>query len=351
MANSFHENDYLGWYMPLVRGHSSAINLHASGVAAIPPTQIRTPPQGDPFADVAAFEEALAKWLGLQASEILFTPGATGGTLLALMALCESGDEILVERPIYEPMLRQARRLGKVGRFDRRPEDGWGLPMDELASVIGKNTGVVMITEPHNPSGTFAPREQVERLARICEENGAHLLINEIYRRYTDAPSHHRITGNTVIVSSLSKLLGAYWARLGWISASPELTSRLRRAHWNMGMPTTPGARAGLGFMARVDELNERATLLMNQGIEVVDQWVRSTPGVSWHRPDGAGFGFVRLPDGVDDLAFVERLHTEKDVLVIPGRWFERPGSFRLSWLQVEDRLPEGLGAIADLLI
>lgn len=347
MAPSFHENDYLSWYIPLMRGPLDSVNFHGSGVDAVPPGELSLPPQVDPHADPILFERALARWLGLETEELVYTPGATGGTLLALLTLAGRGGKALVERPIYEPMLRQAERLCEVARFDRRARDGWGLPLEELDRELERGADIVVITEPHNPSGRLAPEGQVETLAGMCRDRGAFLLVSEIYLKFTGAASNHRRTPNTVVVSSLSKLMGAYWARLGWLSGEPETVARLRIGHWNMGMPVTPGARAGVGFLSRADELVGRAAGLMRGGLDKVDDFVRSTPGLGWVRPDGAGFGCVSLPGGVDDLAFAERLNSTRGVLVIPGTWFERSGTFRLAWMQAGDRLEEGLESIA----
>jgi aspartate/methionine/tyrosine aminotransferase len=346
---SFGENDYLGWYIPRMMG-STAINLHSSGVASLQPADLDVP-DADPWMVVHEFEEALASWLSVPAGELLFTPGATGGTLLALLTLTGPDDEILVEKPVYEPMLRQAGRLGSVRRFERHPADGWRIDLDRVASLVTDRTSLVMITEPSNPSGTFLPREDVLALADLAGRVGALLLVNEVYLGYTDAPSLHGQASNIVVVSSLSKLLGAYWARLGWISAPAATVEELRMAHKNLSMPTAPGAAAGLGVLARADALRAKAIELASTGVQVVDRWVSSTSGVSWTRPQGAGFGCVRLPGRHrDDVAFAGRLLEEQSVLVVPGTHFEVPGSLRISWLQAGDHLQEGLEGIGRLL-
>lgn len=345
----FERNEYLRWYIPRMFG-APAINLHASGVPALAPGDIRVP-EVDPWHAAGLFEEALAGWLSIPAHEVLFTPGATGGTLLALMTLTSPGDDILVEQPVYEPMLRQAQRLGTVRRFGRIPSSGWRFPLDEVVGQMTGRTSLVMITEPSNPSGTFLPREEVLALADLCASRSVLLLVNEVYRGYTDAPSFHGEAESIVVVSSLSKLLGAYWARLGWISARPEIVEKLRAAHRNMSMPTAPGAAVGLGVMERADEIRAEAMSLSSAGVDTVDTWVKSRPGLSWTRPQGPGFGCVMLPEDIDDdVRFAEKLHDEHGVLVVPGTHFEVPGSLRISWLQAGGDLEEGLGRIGKAL-
>ncbi|MCP4674099.1 MAG: pyridoxal phosphate-dependent aminotransferase [Deltaproteobacteria bacterium] len=346
----FNQTNYLRWYMPRVQSGDGAVNLHSSGVPAVSHEEFE-PAQGDPWTMVPRFEAGLGEWLDVPPEEICFTPGATGGTLLALMTLAGPGDELLVEAPIYEPMLRQARRLNSVRRFTRRMESGWRLPLDEIKDKISSKTRVVMVTEPSNPSGVFCDRKEMLELAEIAAGHDALLLVNEVYRKFSDAPSYHREAENIVVVSSTSKLLGTYGLRLGWLSGPAETTARLRAAHMNMSMPTQAAAAYGIDVLARAEDLRQRVIETVAVGVDVVDSWVQVTDGIEWIRPMGPGFGCVKIPESAgDDVRFAEKLHKERGVLVIPGSFFEVPGSIRLSWLQVDDRLEQGLDLIAGML-
>lgn len=343
---TFDRDRYLEWYIPRFRGTSPPpINLHASGVPALTPADLPPPAGGDPWSLPARFEEALASWLGIPAEEVLFTPGATGGNLLAILGLADPGAEVLVEAPIYEPMWLQAARIGPIRRLHRSPTDGWAIPSD-AGNEVREETGLIIVTEPHNPSGRFSPRSTIKELARAAEGVGAYLLINEVYRGYSDRPSYHGIAENVVVVSGLSKLLGSYWARLGWLSGATEILERLRWAHVNMGMPASPVAATGLAVLSKAEELRGRARQLSSGPLTLVDAWVQSTPGIRWSPSEGPGFGCVELPPGTNDMDLAETLLKDEGVLVVPGTLFEAPGTLRVSWLQTGDRLEEGLGAI-----
>ena len=346
----FAHNTYLEWYLPRLHRGDHAINLHASGVPAYALDALPRP-EGDPWAMVSGFEAALARHLGLEPAEVLFTPGATGGTLLALLALGRPTAGILVEQPIYEPMLRQAERLGPVTRLVRKPGTGFRLDLEAAERRLHEGASLVMITEPHNPSGVLSPRGDVEALARLAQKHGARLLVNEVYREFGSAPSYHGVADNVVVVSSLSKLCGAYLARLGWISGPPALIQALRVAHCNLGMAAGPTAALGIALMPHLEALAAEARRLSAAGVDVVDRWVRETPGVEWTRPDGPGFGCLRLPPGVDDLQLAETLHDRHGVLVVPGSLWECPGTLRLSWLQATPAdLATGLERLATVL-
>jgi aspartate/methionine/tyrosine aminotransferase len=343
---SFPRNDYLDWYIPRMRAHDGAINLHASGVEALGEEYLHDL-SGNPWEAIQRFEAALAEWLGIPAEETLFAPGATGGNLLALLTFGRLGSTVLAETPMYEPMWRQAGRLNRLERFARRPEGRWRLPLAELAERITPEVSLVAITEPHNPSGVRSPRQDVLALAEMASKAGAVLLVNEVYRGFAGSPSYHGQGDNIVIVSSLSKFLGAYWARLGWLSARGGFMDRLRSGHMNMGMGASPGALVGLSVVRKAPALATAAQAMAAAGRETVDLWVHATPGLTWTPPMGPGFGAVELPVGMDDVAFAEHLHDNCGVLVVPGRCFDAPGTLRLSWLQAGNQLEKGLDTIA----
>ncbi len=364
---TFERSRYLDWYMQRSRRNDGAVNLHASGVQSLALSDVPEAEPPDPWVAPRPCEEALGAWLCVPPAEILYTPGGTGGTLLCILALADPGDRILVESPIYEPLLMQAERVGPVARFRRSREQGWGLPLGEIRRALDRGTRLVLVTEPCNPTGTFSPRDQVIELADMAAGAGALVLVNEVYRRFSDAPSYHGVRENIVVVASLSKLLGPYWARLGWVSARPHVVDRLRSAHLVMSMASSPGASAGMGVLRRADDLRARAMEISARGRAAVDSWVSSTPGISWTPPSGPGFGLVHLPPGLppglpseltpglrpgcaDDVVLAERLHDEHGVLLVPGTFFEVPGSFRLSWIQAGDRLADGLASISTLL-
>ncbi|MCP4600974.1 MAG: pyridoxal phosphate-dependent aminotransferase [Proteobacteria bacterium] len=347
---SFDQNDYLQWYIPQLRKRNAVINLHASGVPALKLDEIE-PATCDQWEMVRQFEDSLAAWLSISKQEICFTPGATGGTLLAILTLARPDDEPLVESLTYEPMRRQAERVGSMRRFSRRMEESWHIPLRKIEKQITDRTGLVMITEPANPSGTFCPREEMLTLAEIAARHNAFVLVNEVYRGFTDRASYHGEADNIVVVSSLTKLLGTYGLRLGWLSGTTETIRRLKTAHMNMSMPNQIAAAYGIGVLARADELKQRATDIAAAGREIVDNWVCSTPQVHWIKPMGPGFGCIALPEHVNnDIDFAESLQKESGVLTVPGSYFGAPGTVRISWLQCGDRLEQGLMLFANAL-
>ena len=138
---------------------------------------------------------AIAERYGVTPGQVVTAPGTSGANFLAFAALIEPGDEVLVERPTYEPLLAALGFLGaRVRRFERRFEDGYRLDLDEIRARITDRTRLVVLANPHNPSGVLLPPEEVAGLARLAERAGAHLLVDEVYRDiwFEDAPAEPR---------------------------------------------------------------------------------------------------------------------------------------------------------------
>jgi len=332
-----------------MRRGDDSVNLNSSGMRPVE-VDLTTLPPGGMWEWPPAFEARLGNWLGIPADEVVFTPGGTGGNLLALLTLASRGSRLVLESPMYEPMVRQAYRLNEVVRLQRSFKEGWRLPLDQARKLITGNTRMVILCEPCNPPGIYSAREDILELAAMAEEKGAYLLINEVYRGFSDRPSLHGAAKNIVIVSSLSKLIGAYQYRLGWLSARPSVATRLREAHHNMGIPTAPAAAFGLKVMDKAEGIRNAAAAAAAAGLGVVDRWVNATPGLAWIPSQGPGFGSVELPEGIDDLAFAEQLHDEHGVFLVAGSMFELPGTLRIAWQQSGERLQEGLDIIAGAL-
>src|SRR4030095_5486473 len=116
------------------------------------------------------------------AAQVVTANGTAGANFQVCAAMLEPGDDVLVERPGYDPLLGAPRLLGaNIIRFDRRFEDGFALDPDRVAEVITPRTRLVILTGPHNPSGAFADRDALAAIGRIAAAAGARVLVDEVY--------------------------------------------------------------------------------------------------------------------------------------------------------------------------
>ncbi len=298
--------------------------------------------------------EAIAARYRVGTKNVATAGGCSGANFLALAALIRSGDDVLFERPGYDPLAAAARMLGaSVTRFDRRFEDGWRLDPERIEAALTSRTRAVVLSNPHNPSGTLASAEEITEIGRVAEGRGVAVLVDEVYLDLVaDEPVAPAATLSPVFVStnSLTKAYGLASLRCGWALASAEMAEKIRRARdvvdvWG----PIPSDRLSVLALRNLPALRERARRLVERNAPLVERLLESRPELECV-PSKTTIAFPRFRDGRDAEPFVERLFLDYGVAVAPGSFFESPAHFRIAFGGATEALERGLAAIAACL-
>jgi len=295
--------------------------------------------------------ERIAARYGVAADNVATAVGCSGANFLALAALVEAGDDVLVESPGYDPLPAAARMLGaNVVSFERRFEDGWRLDPDRIARAMTPRARVVVVTSPHNPSGVMASEADLEAIGRVAEKNGAAVLVDEVYLDLPGGRPAATISPVFVSTNSLTKAYGLASLRCGWALAAPEITERIRRARdvvdvWS----PIPSDRLSVVAFQEIDRLLGRAHGLFLANAPLVAAFLLGRPELECV-PSRATIVFPRFHDGRDAGPFVEKLLREHGVAVVPGTFFDSPSHFRIAYGGATDSLRRGLSAIGQCL-
>lgn len=298
--------------------------------------------------------EAIARHHGVGADRVATAGGCSGATFLACAAILAPGDDVLVESPGYDPLPAAATLLGaRVRTFERRFEDGYALDPDAVAAALTPATRLVMLSNPHNPSGAIASPESLARLANLAEALGFTVLVDEVYRETVleDRPDPAALRSYHVIsTSSLTKAYGLASLRCGWAIASPELTLAIRRARdlvdvWS----PMPADRISVVAFRHIDRLAARARAVLEANRATIARFLAGQPALR-AAPSRSTLVFPRLAGADDAGPFVERLFRETGTAVAPGRFFGAPAHFRIAYGGEPSALRRGLEAIEDCL-
>ena len=304
----------------------------------------------------APLVDAIAVRYGVNSDQVTTAQGTSGANFLVCAALLEPGDEVLVERPGYDPLLGTPRLLGaSTNRFDRVFEDGFRLDPDRVGRAMTPRTRLIVITTPHNPAGAMASREELIEIGRIAESSGAHVLADEVYLDVaTDAASTEvaaRLGDVFISTSSLTKSYGLASLRCGWTISSPTVAERLRRARDVVdGTGSIVAERLSVLAFQYLDDLIARAKGIVATNLPLVTGFVASRPELEWVPPAGGTVAFPRIRGVEDTTRFAERLVAERETMVVPGRFFEAPAHFRIGFSGRTDTLEGGLRALAEAL-
>jgi alanine-synthesizing transaminase len=320
-----------------------------------------------PSAGILVAREAVAReYTGrgwpVTADRVLITAGTSEGIDLALSAMVDPGDEVLVPMPTYPLYTAVLAKLGARAVYYRAdPSNGWNPDLDQLRSLITSATRSIVVIDPNNPTGATYPESTRRGLIEISERHGVPILADEVYGdiAYSGAvPPLGRLNPDAAIISfsSLSKAYLAPGWRTGWIafgrsSRLDEVIAAMRKLADGRLCSTVPmqyavpaaleGDRSHQASFRR--DLQARATLTAER--------LRAIPGISCVTPLAAFYAMpqVALPPGRTDEHYVLSLLRETGVLCVYGSGFGMPardGYLRIVFLASL----EELRAVYDLM-
>lgn len=336
-------------------------DLATSGMPTVPLAELGMPDartMGDP-AGWAAARTAIASHHAVAPNEATLALGTTHAIWLAYAALTSPGDEILVESPAYEPLVRIAEGMGlRVTHFERPAPERFALHPGRVARALTPRTRAVIVTNLHNPSGVRAPEDVLRAIAATVASHGATLVVDEVYAPFdtlVDARgvfhgSARKLGPNVVAIGSLTKCYGLGPQRIGWLLGAPDVVARADDAITaSCGILPLETAHIAVHAFGRIVDLAARARAVLAGKREHVAAWV-TRHGLGWSAPAEGLYGFATVPGAGDLTAAIERAAQEREVLVAPGAFFGVPGGFRLSWSKPLPELDEGLARLAAAL-
>ncbi len=145
------------------------------------------PNQYPPMRGLPVLRETIAAWhareqgLDVAPNEVVVTSGATEALAASIFAVIQPGDEAVLFQPFYDAYLPLVERAGGVAKTVNLVPPDWSIPFDALEAAITPKTRLIVLNTPNNPTGTLVPREELERLATLCERHNITLLCDEVW--------------------------------------------------------------------------------------------------------------------------------------------------------------------------
>jgi len=299
--------------------------------------------------------EAIAARYGVGVDQVATANGASGANLLAFIALVRPGDDVLVERPAYDPLLALAALRGaNLRRFDRPPEQRFQLSLPVVHAALTPKTRLIVLTSPHNPTGATLLDADMRMLGEMAAEVGAYVLVDEVYLDIGPLPRRTPaacLGERFVSTSSLTKSYGLAGLRCGWCLASPEVTERLRRARDVVdAVGAFPAERLGALAFRHLDALEARARAIVEPNLARAREVLMDRRELAWLEPEAGTVAFPRVRGAASSDALAAHLVAREKTMIVPGRFFEMPKHFRIGLGVKPDVLEGGLAAICRAL-
>jgi aspartate/methionine/tyrosine aminotransferase len=304
--------------------------------------------------------ELIAADSGVEPDQVLVTVGAIEA--LFLLAQDRSGPDAraVVAAPYFPPTRTVPDGLGlRIDELRLRFDDGYRLPLGDLAGVLTPQTRLVSLASPQNPSGVRFTDDELSALVAEVERRSpdAVVLVDETYRAasYGDTPvpaSAATLSPRVVTCSSLSKAHGTPGLRIGWLTTTDaELYERLRNAKFLTTVAcSAPDELLATHVLRQAKDILGARSARLQAALDELTAWVEGQP-VELVRPDAGALCCLRLPAGTDVPAFHRRL-AALDARVAPGSWFgEDDRIFRLGFGHLEPgTFTEALSRLAQAL-
>ncbi|TNF91969.1 MAG: pyridoxal phosphate-dependent aminotransferase [Gammaproteobacteria bacterium] len=319
-----------------------------------------------PAVGLQALRQAIADYyariyeIEIPASRIVVTPGASGALQLALGVTVNPDDEVLMADPGY-PCNRHMVRMfeGHVRSIPVTEQTRFQLTAELVAAYWNKNTKLVMLASPSNPTGTLIDSNELEKICEFVSEKGGLVVVDEIYHGLVYGELPHTAVNfgdNVIVINSFSKYFGMTGWRLGWLVAPEQFIDPIDRLAQNifLAAPTMSQHAAITALSAEVQPLLDKRRDEFRKRRDYLLPALRELGFGIECEPQGAFYLYADSSGMTDDsMHFCRDLLDKAGVAITPGADFgdNRPSQFvRFAYTTSMEQLETGVSRIRQYL-
>ncbi len=291
------------------------------------------------------------------ANQILITVGVSEGMDLAMRAILNPGDEVIVPEPCYvsyKPCVQLAGGVPVV--VPTYADTAFSVTPDQIELAITDRTKAILISYPTNPTGAVATRETLQKIADLACEHDLYLISDEIYDRLTYNGKHTCVPTlggayeRTIYLNGFSKAYAMTGWRIGYAAGSPEIIETMMKIHqYTMMCAPTMAQAAALEALQHCDEDSREMVEQFNARRRVMVKGLNDA-GLDCLMPGGAFYAFPSIKStGLSSEEFCERLLFEEKVAAVPGSAFGDcgRGHIRCCYATSIDKIEQAIERIA----
>ena len=295
---------------------------------------------------------------GIGVERIAVTSGGVNALMLAMQALLNPGEQVVVVTPVWPNLTSQPVILGADLRtVCLEPQHGrWTLPMAKLLAAVTTQTRLLVVNSPNNPTGWTLSRAEQQILLDHCRRTGTWILSDEVYENLYYLPTENRCAPSfldiaapqdrLVVAHSFSKSFLMTGWRLGWLVMPADMTEHMGKLiEFNTSCASVFVQRAGVAAMHGAAGVVPGVVAQMQACRDRLFAELSTIPGLELAVPDGGMYAFFRLPGHTDDVLTAKRLVAEAGLGLAPGSAFAPEAQGWLRWCfasKDQDRLGQG---------
>lgn len=298
--------------------------------------------------------------LNIEAQHITIFPGASYGIFVALAAVLERGDEVIILEPAYDAYIPAIEINGGIPVSVPLHFSDFSVPWDVLKNTINNKTKAIIVNTPHNPTGVLWSQEDWQQLSEIIAGKNILVISDEVYDQIVfDGQQHHSVLqqealkNQCVAVYSFGKQFHATGWKIGYTIASATITKAIRKVHQFIAFSVNTPAQYALGMFLK-QYPNESTCAILEQKRNYLLELLSNTPLKVINPAAGSYFQIVDYSQWKDmpDRAFAEWLTKTIGVATIPLSAFYKDGTdhqlVRLCFAKEDATLKAAIDKILD---
>ena len=329
-----------------------------------------------PASGTVALKQAVCKrmredcGLDYEPSQVVVSGGAKHCVYIALRALVDPGDEVVLPAPFWVSYLELIKMVGGVPVVVTAGESaGFKMTTEQLAAAITPKTKALILNNPCNPTGMMYSREELAAIARVCVEKDIYVISDEIYygllydgAKFASLASFGEdVKERAILINGVSKSYAMTGWRIGYLLASEKIAKVMANF-----LSHSTGSPSSVSQAAAVAALNgpQKCVETMRQAFEVrrdyIVERVNSIEGVSCIRPEGAFYIMMNVEEQLGRTIHGETISSSDDfcaallkhglVAAVPGTGFGAPNFVRWSYATSMDNIKKGMDRLEEFL-
>ncbi|PID85463.1 MAG: aromatic amino acid aminotransferase [Chloroflexi bacterium] len=293
-------------------------------------------------------------------NEIIITVGVSEAVYLAMTAVLDPGDEVIIPEPCFVSYAPEVSFAGGVPvMVPCYVEHQFQVTAEDIEARVTDKTKAIFLGYPNNPTGAVMSRQRMTEIAAVAEQHNLLIISDEIYDQlvygvaHTCVPSLPGMRERTILLGGLSKNYAMTGWRIGYACANPDLLSAMRKVHQYtiMSAPTTAQAAAVIAFEEGHEHVQRMVAEYDRRRRLIVEGF--NTLGLDCFEPKGAFYAFPSVArSGMSSNDFANKLLEEEEVAVIPGEAFGESGHgyIRAAYAQSYEKIEEALNRLESFM-
>jgi len=302
-------------------------------------------------------KKILANMYSVKEENVFIGGSASDTNDLVFDTLIRKGDKVLVESPVYPPLLESPKRRAslvgaEVVSFKRKAKDGFQIGLEEICKRIDKRTKLIVLTNLHNPSAVKVEEETIQELGRIAKKYGSLIMVDEVYRRYCPGlKSAYPTAKNALVTDSMNKYFGAASLKQGWVIADKGLVKALYAVQGYRSVTNAPFSEETTAALLPHKEIfDKRIKKHYDENFKVFEDWLKTRGDIELVKPDGKFCCFPKLTNVKNTSEFADHLYDRYGTLVVPGEFYGLAGHVRICFGISKEVLEKALANIGKAL-